>query len=210
MIHHCHRCELRFRSDSELTEHLSIDHDADVTVFERFHYPSEQRLEPLYADLVETPARGRRYLVVANQTLHSPELEGEVLARLEEGPAEVIVLVPATHSADYGRPVAEAGVPARPTPDEPGLAQARWRLRRTIGALREGGAVVTGYLGPADPFAAVAELIAREPVDEIIMSTLPAEASRWLALDVPARIRRRLEVPVTLVSASGPVLTPSP
>jgi hypothetical protein len=206
MVRHCPRCELRFRSEAELTEHLSVDHDADVSVFERFRYEAAHPLQPLYADLVEpTPPARKRFLVVANQTLHSSELEDVIHDRLRSGPAEVVVLVPATHTADY--PGASAGGPrTRVAPDEPGLAQARWRLRKTVEGLRAQGAAVFGMLGPADPYAAVAELVERQRFDEIIMSTLPPEASRWLAMDVPTRIRRLLGVPVTVVSAGRPAL----
>lgn len=200
MVRHCPRCELRFASEPELAEHLSVDHDADIAMVERFSYPSSREAKPLYADLVEPGSGHRRLLVVANQTLRSPALTAEVLRRLEEGPAEIIVLVPATHTADY--PHRGSGAPAtvRPMPDEPGLAQARWRLRRTVEALRAQGATVYGQLGPADPYEAAGRLLESQQFDEVIMATLPAASSRWLAMDVPTRIRRIYGIPVTVVS----------
>lgn len=211
MVRHCPRCELRFPSEGEVIEHLSVDHDADVRVFERFRYPEQRPREPLYADLGEPSAAPRRYLVVANQTLGSRALQAEVVRRIEEGPAEVVVLVPATHSADY--PTGPAEGPSdevRPAPDEPGLAQARWRLRTTVEGLRRAGASVYGQLGPADPYEAAGAMLEQEPFDEVIMSTLSPEISRWLAMDVPARIRRRLGIPVTVVSADRADVAPAP
>src|SRR5262245_26787451 len=58
MIHTCPRCELRFASDTELTDHLKIDHHADPEEFDRLHYKPK-------------PVRphGKRYLLLANRTL---------------------------------------------------------------------------------------------------------------------------------------------
>lgn len=205
MLRHCPRCDLRFSSASELTEHQRIDHEPGVVVGGRFHYPTTRSVEPLYADLVEpSPSRPRRYLVIANQTLRSPELEAEVLGRMGRDPAEFLVLVPATHSGDYPRePRARPSAAIRPASDEAGLAQARWRLRQTVAVLRRAGAAVSGQLGPADPFEAASEIVQEQHIDEVIMSTLTPEVSRWTAMDVPARIRRQLGVPVTVVAASG-------
>jgi hypothetical protein len=204
MVRHCPRCDLRFASASELTEHQTIDHEPGITVGERFHYPTRRSLQPLYADLVEpSVVPPRRYLVIANQTLHSPELEAEVLQRIGSVPVEFVVLVPATHSADYARePFARPVEAIRPATDEAGLAQARWRLRQTVEVLRRAGAAVYGQLGPADPFEAAMAIVERQHVDEVIMSTLAPDRSRWAAMDVPARIRRQLGVPVIVVAAS--------
>jgi hypothetical protein len=39
--------------------------------------------------------------------------------------------------------------------------------------------------------------------DEIIVSTLPAGLSRWVKKDVPRRIARLTDMPVTTVQAKG-------
>ena len=62
------------------------------------------------------------------------------------------------------------------------------------------GAHVEGIVGDTDPFVAVREALEREPFDEVIVSTLPTHVSRWLRIDLPARIKR-LGLPVTVVSA---------
>ena len=35
------------------------------------------------------------------------------------------------------------------------------------------------------------------PADEIVLFTLPPGVSRWLALDLPSRVRAHVKVPVT-------------
>lgn len=39
MVRHCPRCELRFRDDSELKQHLVFDHGVDPEKLERDQYP---------------------------------------------------------------------------------------------------------------------------------------------------------------------------
>jgi hypothetical protein len=40
--------------------------------------------------------------------------------------------------------------------------------------------------------------------DEVILSTLPGRRSRWLAADLPTRIRRGFKLPVTWVTGPAP------
>ena len=60
---------------------------------------------------------------------------------------------------------------------------------------------MTGEVGPAHPVVAVNLAIDRLSPDLIILSTLPAGASRWLHLDLPHRLHRRFGVPVELIQA---------
>jgi hypothetical protein len=48
---------------------------------------------------------------------------------------------------------------------------------------------------------AIENAVAEQQFDEIILSTLPAGISRWLALDLPHRIRRKFDIPLTVVTA---------
>jgi hypothetical protein len=207
MIHHCPRCELRFRSESELKEHLGHDHVTGQQPLERHWYPSHRLLEPLYAEDVEPPPPqiARRYLVVANQTLPGRALLDKLRELASAGPARFHVLVPATHSADYVdvEPAARADSGVRNETDESGVAQARWRLRTTIDRLTEEGIEVRGELGAADPFTAIHSLLRRERFDVVVLSTLPSALSRWLDADLPRRIERELKLPVITVVASA-------
>jgi hypothetical protein len=60
-----------------------------------------------------------------------------------------------------------------------------------------------GEVGCADPVAAAQDAIRAVAVDEVILSTLPSGVSRWLGQDVPARLRRAVSVPVTVVTAQN-------
>jgi hypothetical protein len=59
-------------------------------------------------------------------------------------------------------------------------------------------------VGEADPVAAIKEVLGSQPVDKIILSTLPQRRSRWLARDLPGRVRRDFGLRVThVVSEPG-------
>jgi hypothetical protein len=189
-IHHCPRCELRFVNTSELRSHFEVDHAADPEVFERYRYRPPAQTQPT-----------RRILLVGNQTLERDDLVDDVAGRLAAG-EQLHVLVPATHSGHHERPRAEAPTHDDAT-DDVGVALARWRLRTTVERLRAAGVDAVGDIGPADPYTAVCEVLADERVDEILLSTLPPSSSRWLQVDLPGRLRRHTNRPVT-------VLTPAP
>ncbi len=135
----------------------------------------------------------RRYLVVAHQTLGSPELRDAMLTRLSEGPSTFHLLVPQRQaggsmswSEGERRVVAEAA-----------LEEARLDLTGQ-------GFAVTGEVGDVNVAYAVSDVLIREgrdAFDEIIISTLPLGISRWVHLDVPARVERATERPVTHVVA---------
>lgn len=205
MVHHCPRCELRFPSEAELTEHLDLDHGAPRQEWERYRYPTGRRQAPLYADDTEDRAEHLpRFLVVGNQTLGSQALIDHIRGLAASGPCKVTVLVPATSAAEYPHGVltgagAGAGTAARPEDDEAGDAQARWRLRQAIETLRAAGVDAGGTIGPPDPFTAVQQMLQRESFDRVIVSTLPLGVSRWLGMDLPRWIERRLRVPVTTI-----------
>jgi hypothetical protein len=121
-------------------------------------------------------------LIVANRTAATPTLLAEVRRRASEGPCRFTLLVP--------RPFWDADT------EESAIT-----LELAIPLLEEAaGGRVEGLVGAEDPFLAVSAALEAEPYDEIIVSTLPARVSRWLHLDLPARVRR-LGLPVTVVTA---------
>jgi hypothetical protein len=196
-VHQCPRCELRFSNRPELQDHFRHDHHADPDTFDRYRYPGRS-----------TPGdRGeaRRYLLVANQTLHDERVVAEVRERTAAAPARVTVLVPATHSAHHASPPTGAVRPADEVAagDDIGLAQARWRLRTTLDRLHDAGIDADGRIGHPDPFVAVTRLLIDEEVDEILLSTLPAGLSRWLDVDLPTRLQRRTGLPVTTLTPTA-------
>jgi GABA permease len=66
--------------------------------------------------------------------------------------------------------------------------------------LRQIGATADGAVGDPDPVKAIEEVLVQRAFDEIILSTLPQGISRWLALDLPHRIRRRTDIPLTVIT----------
>ena len=152
-----------------------------------------------------------RYLVVANQTLGGDELLDAIRERMERGPAEFWVLVPATPSTqlvnEFGAlsgyfPISAellhaADVEAR----EQGIAKAKANLDTALQRLQEAGAAADGTVGDPDPMKAIENAVAQGRFDEIILSTLPPGLSRWLALDLPHRLRRKIKVPLTVITA---------
>jgi hypothetical protein len=135
----------------------------------------------------------RRYLVVAHQTLTSPELLSALRDRLDRGPCSFHLVVPFIPG---GPGVLWVEGDARIEAAEH-LDEARLRF------LAEGLAV-TGEVGDGNPVLAVADVLVREgddAFDEIIVSTLPLGISRWVHLDVPSRVRKATAIPVDHVVA---------
>jgi len=78
-------------------------------------------------------------------------------------------------------------------------------LRDALPKLTEAaGREVTGSLGDAEPLMAIHDAINLGRYDEIIISTLPRRASRWLKLDLVSKARGT-GLPVTHVEAVAKV-----
>jgi len=124
----------------------------------------------------------RHILIVANRTAATPRLLGEVRERAARGPCRFTLLVP------------------RPFWD-PDTEESAITLELALPLLDEAaGGHVEAIVGDTDPFIAVRETLAREPFDEVIISTLPTHVSHWLRLDLPARVKR-LGLPVSVITA---------
>jgi hypothetical protein len=100
-IHTCPRCELRFERESEVRDHLVVDHRMN---------PDALRPHPV--PVASLGAR-LRVVVIGNHTLLSDALRDRLLAVVGEGPSEVHVVVPVQHDTDLdvgfwrGRALAE-------------------------------------------------------------------------------------------------------
>jgi hypothetical protein len=129
----------------------------------------------------------RHYLVVANQTLGGEHLAGEIRTRMADGPARFHLLVPASPPTHATWTEGEAN------------ANAEERLQAALERFRDVGADVIGGVGDPDPMQAITDVLRERTFDEIILSTLPAGASRWLRADLLHRIQRHTEIPVTHV-----------
>jgi hypothetical protein len=144
----------------------------------------------------------RRYLVVANQTLGGEELWVAIRERIAGGDCHFHLLVPATPAAQldqgFGGEAGEGGGPE----EDLGRRLARQRMRHELDRMRELGASVSGEIGVADPVDAVRVVLHRWEFDEVIVSTLPGRRSRWLAADLPTKIRRGFKLQVTQVTGA--------
>lgn len=135
----------------------------------------------------------RQYLIVANLTLGGEHLWKEVRARMEQGPCRFHVLAPAAHDPKGGGTWTE----------EEASAAARERVERTLLALRDMGAEADGEVGDIRSLDSTLDALRAHDYDEIILSTLPPGASRWLGMDLPSRLRRAVDVPLTHVTAES-------
>lgn len=157
----------------------------------------------------------QHYLVLANRTLGGRELLEAVRERVERGPASFWVLVPATPSShlindfnalsgafpvDPGVAASAADLAVGGNADQPDT-EASKRLETALQRLRALGATADGVVGDPDPLKAVDTVLAERDFDEILLSTLRAGVSRWLALDLPHRLQRRTDVPLTVLTA---------
>lgn len=145
----------------------------------------------------------RRCLILANQTLTNETLMRAVRERVAAEPHDFFLVAPATPERDEVEgPAAYASL--GPSVSDRAYALARQRLDRALDQLRASGATVDGEVGDADPLLAVRDALGRFGADEIVVSTLPGGLSQWLRRDLPARLRRGCDIPVThLVADAG-------
>jgi hypothetical protein len=145
------------------------------------------------------PYRSARVLIVARRTADSPQLLEAVARRAQEGPCNFTLLVPAFPNGL--QPIGE--------PD-PGQRAAEQRIRAAVPLLsRAAGSEVVAVIGVPEPFAAVRDALQLMGFDEVIVSMLPARVSRWLHIELPARVRA-LGVPVTEVIGADVPTSPLP
>ena len=120
----------------------------------------------------------RVVLVVANETLAGDTLIDAVRLRAEGGPIRAVVVAPVSEPA-AGYVVYE----------DSRRAAAGRRLDRTVAALQAAGIPAHGAVVDSGPLDAVKDMIARERIDELIVSTHPAAKSGWLRRDLLTEIR---------------------
>ena len=132
----------------------------------------------------------RSVLVVANRTAGSDELLEALRARAEQGPTSYTLVVPPTTAGRQGREAAEA------------------KLELALKRAREAGIALTGQLGPPEPLDAVQAVWDPRKFDEVIVSTLPGQASKWMLMDLPHRVARFTGVQVTHVVGSDEKVEP--
>ena len=129
----------------------------------------------------------RRYLVVAHQTLSSPELLEEMTSRAGEDESSFHLLVPIHH-----------GEPGLTWTEGHDREVAGRHLDQTLVRLTAAGFTVTGEVGSDSPVESVVDVLLRDgdAFEGIIVSTLPRTVSKWLKIDAPSRIQRYTSLPV--------------
>jgi hypothetical protein len=133
----------------------------------------------------------QKVLVVANRTADSPDLIEALCRRAATEPTSFTLLVPAVpHGLAWAADM------------KAGWSEAAGRADRAGARIRRSGLELDEVIvGDPDPFAAVGDALHVRQFDEIVVSTLPRTVSRWLAVGLPARLRRSVDLPVREVSA---------
>ncbi len=148
-----------------------------------------------------------RYLIMANQTIGGEQLTAKLDELMSAGSCTFRFLVPVTdteglHQWDYppiDRVIPDAHLIA--------AALAQGRLEHELARLRHSGIEASGEVVDALPVGRAQELLHEEHFDGVVVSTLPRRLSRWLVMDLPHRIARLSDVPVTHVEGNaGPSL----
>jgi hypothetical protein len=126
-------------------------------------------------------------LVLANETIGGKALLDAVRARAASGDDEVAfhVVVPLTRPR-HGNVIYDEAV----------RDSAQIRVDLALAFMREEDIPGTGEVGDQDPFNAVMDVMRERPIDEIIVSTLPASTSGWLRRDLIERLQEATGKPV--------------
>ncbi|HET8565144.1 MAG TPA: hypothetical protein VFL77_01595 [Solirubrobacterales bacterium] len=135
----------------------------------------------------------QKILVVADRTADSPDLIAALRRRAERSPAGFTLLVPAVpHGLAWAADM------------KAGWSEAVGRADRAATRIRQAGLELEEVIvGDPDPFAAVGDVLHVRDFDEVVVSVLPRTVSRWLALGLPARLRRTIDQPVAQVTANA-------
>jgi hypothetical protein len=131
-----------------------------------------------------------RILVVANKTAESPELLEALKSKGTEH--QYVLVVPAS-----------GGVLEKAADPDAAREHTQPHLDAALAKLKSEGFNVEGTIGDSDPVAAVQDAVNFSSFDEIVISTLPLRASKWLKLDLPSKAQRASGLPVTHVETKA-------
>jgi len=125
-------------------------------------------------------------LVLANETIGGKNLLDRVRERAGDGGhVHFHVVVPQTRPR-HGNIIYDDVV----------RDSAQVRVDLALEFMRDEGIDGTGEVGDGDPFNAALDAIRERPIDEIIVSTLPATSSGWLRRDLIERLQEETGLPV--------------
>lgn len=123
-------------------------------------------------------------LVVASQTVASPDLVNRLKERAAGHPHRYTIICPRTEDVT-----------------EPEIVR---DLASTLAELYRADIDATGQPMSPDPFHAVQNAIEHYSVDEVLISTFAGETSRWLEEDLIGRVREITEKPVEHLEVGRP------
>jgi hypothetical protein len=141
------------------------------------------------AEVARGSGPAHRVLVVANETVGGRALLNEIRNRCKGRDCEILVVTPALTSAmkHWASDVDEA------------IEAAERRRADSVMAIESLGLNARGEVGDCDPNVAIEDALRTFPADEVIISTHPAERSRWLERGVVERARGEVDLPITHV-----------
>jgi hypothetical protein len=141
----------------------------------------------------------RRILVVANRTADSPDLIDALHGRADDERVNFTLLVPAVpHGLAWAADM------------KAGWSEAARRADRARALMQQAGLELDEVIvGDPDPFAAVGDVLHARQFDEVLVSTLSRTISRWLAVGLPGRLRRTIDLPIRQVNAQAAAVAPA-
>jgi hypothetical protein len=141
------------------------------------HIPVRIEEDAIRWDVIHT-------LVVATQTVATPDLVKRLRERASERPHRYTIVCPRAEGVS-----------------EPQIVR---DLASTLAELYRADVDATGQPMSPDPFHAVQNAIAHYRVDEVLISTFAGEQSRWLDEDLIGRTREITEMPVEHLEVGRP------
>jgi hypothetical protein len=123
-------------------------------------------------------------LVVATQTVATPDLVNRLKERAAERPHRYTIICPRSEDVTEAEIVRD--------------------LASTMAELYRADIDATGQLMSPDPFHAVKNAVAHYRLDEILISTFAGERSRWLDDDLIGRVREITDKPVEHLEVGRP------
>jgi hypothetical protein len=147
---------------------------------DRVRRAARRPVEHVVVDLDSERDDVKRTLVVANQTVASPELLDVLKRKAADEPRRFIVIAP--QSADNG--------------DGDGVSGASERLAHTLKALQDAGLEAIGQVVHPDPYTAIQNALQFYAPDDIVISTFPETRSGWLRGDLIGRVETSTGKPV--------------
>ncbi len=130
-------------------------------------------------------------IVLANRTAAAPELIEALVHRSERGPIHATLVMPAAGPGNADRAAATA------------------RMDAALEAWRQAGIEnCEGVVCDPVPLEALTEVWDPMRHDEVIVSTLPGQSSKWIRSDLPHSVARYTGVSVLHVVAQDPDVHP--